>query len=143
LYSKIVDLLKKPVPSKAAGLTVGSKKCVDLTYLYKRTKANPELMMEMIELYLEQTPSLISKIKLSLSEKDWDSLFGSVHKIIPSFSIMGIHKDYEEIAKKIQEYSSKQQHLDEIRELVSQLETICLKACDELKEEYDNYKKAS
>jgi HPt (histidine-containing phosphotransfer) domain-containing protein len=100
-------------------------------------------MMEMIELYLEQTPSLISKIKLSLSEKDWDSLFGSVHKIIPSFSIMGIHKDYEEIAKKIQEYSSKQQHLDEIRELVSQLETICLKACDELKEEYDNYKKAS
>jgi PAS domain S-box-containing protein len=143
LYNKIVDLLKKPAPSKTTGLTVGSKKCVDLTYLYKRTKANPELMMEMIELYLEQTPSLILKIKQSLSDKDWDLLFGSVHKMIPSFSIMGIHKEYEDLAKKIQEYSGKQQHLDEIQELVLQLETICLKACEELKEEYDNIKKAS
>ena len=89
------------IPDQLAGRT----KCVDLTYLYKRTKANPELMMEMIELYLEQTPSLISNMKQSLSDKDWDSLYTSVHKIIPSFSIMGIHKDFEEIAKKIQEYS--------------------------------------
>jgi PAS domain S-box-containing protein len=143
LYNKIVELLKKPAPSKNTGLTVGSKKCVDLTYLYKRTKANPELMKEMIELYLEQTPFLIRKIKQSLSEKDWDSLFTSVHKIIPSFSIMGIHKDFEEIAKKIQEYSSTQQHLNEIPELVLQIETVCAKACEELKEEYDYIKKAS
>jgi hypothetical protein len=78
-----------------------------------------------------------------LSEKDWDLLFGSVHKMIPSFSIMVIHKEYEDLAKKIQEYSSKQQHLDEIQELVLQLETICIKACEELKEEYDKIKKAS
>jgi PAS domain S-box-containing protein len=143
LYNKIVELLKKPAPLKNAGLTAGSKKCVDLTYLYKRTKANPELMMEMIELYLEQTPLLISKMKQSLSEKDWDSLFTSVHKIIPSFSIMGIHKDFEEVAKKIQEYSGTKQHLNEIQEMVLQLEMVCSMACDELKEEYDHIKKAS
>ena len=37
-------------------MTRGRTKCMDLTYLTKRTKANPELMMEMIELYLDQTP---------------------------------------------------------------------------------------
>ena len=64
--------------------------------------------MEMIALYLEQTPSLISKMKQSLSDKDWDSLYTAVHKMIPSFSIMGINKDFEEMAKKIQEYSGTQ-----------------------------------
>jgi PAS domain S-box-containing protein len=143
LYKKIVDLLKKSPLSQNPRLTVGSTKCVDLTYLYKRTKANPELMMEMIELYLGQTPSLISNMKQSLADKDWNSLYTSVHKIIPSFSIMGIHKDYEEIAKKIQEYSATQQHLNEIQELVVQLDSVCSRACIELKEEYDYIKKSN
>lgn len=143
LYKKIGDLLKKQASSQQTRVTVGSSKCVDLTYLYKRTKANPELMMEMIELYLEQTPSLISKMKQSLSDKDWASLYTSAHKIIPSFSIMGINSNFEEIAKKIQEYSGTQEHLDEIQELVLQVETVCSKACEELKIEYDNIKKAN
>ena len=147
LYGKIIDLFKKPLPLQDEGNKEKENnqtdppkcrsKCCDLTYLYKRTKANPELMMEMIAIYLEQTPSLISKMKLSLYEKDWESLYTAVHKMIPSFSIMGIHKDFEEMAKKIQEYSHTQEHLDEVEELVLKLETICSQACVELKEEYN------
>jgi len=147
LYSKIVDLFKDPLPLQGkgnkkkeinqTGPQTGSSKCSDLTYLYNRTKANPELMMEMIDLYLKQTPSLVSQMKQSLSEKNWGALYTAVHKMIPSFSIMGIHKDFEEMAKKIQEYSHTQQHLDEVEELILQLETICSQACKELKEEYD------
>lgn len=146
LYSKIVELFKKRLPDQAIGggmneditshQKVGWSKCIDLTYLYKRTKANPELMMEMISLYLEQTPSLIGKIKQSLSEKDWDSIYNAAHKIIPSFSIMGINKEFETLATKIQEYSRTRQHLDEIEGLVIQVDAICSRACMELKEEY-------
>ena len=46
-------------------------KCIDLDYLMHRTKSDPILMMEMISLYLEQTPSLIKTMKQSLLEKDW------------------------------------------------------------------------
>ena len=132
LYNKIIDLFKKP-----SHLPVSRSKCVDLTYLYKRTKANKELMIEMIALYLEQTPSLISRMKQSLYDKDWNSLYASAHKIIPSFSIMGMHKDFENMAKKIQEYAGTQEHLDEVQELVIQLENICFQACEELKEEHN------
>jgi len=151
LYSKMIYLLKKPMPIKNTGdkekediqphLPASRSKCVDLTYMSKRTKANPELMMEMIALYLEQTPPLISKIKQSVDDKDWNSLYAAVHKIIPSFSIMGIHKDFENMAKKIQEYASTQQHLDELPELVLQLEHVCSQACEELEEEYNLIKK--
>jgi PAS domain S-box-containing protein len=153
LYRKIIDLLKKPVLIQDTGnkekediqtrLSAGRSKCVDLTYLNKRTKANPELMMEMIELYLEQTPLLISKMKQSLYDKDWGSLYAAVHKMIPSFSMMGIHKDFENMAKKIQEYASIQQHLDEAQELFLQLENVCSQACEELEEEYNLIKKTN
>ena len=60
LYSKIVGLVKKPAHIKATEVLDENKKvkCIDLAYLIHRTKSNPKLMMEMISLYLEQTPPL-------------------------------------------------------------------------------------
>jgi PAS domain S-box-containing protein len=142
LYAKIIDLLKKPDQLKDTSPPAERSKCIDLTYLNDRTKSNPELMMEMITLYLEQTPTLISIMKQSMNDKDWDSLYTAVHKIIPSFYIMGIHHEYESIGKKVQEYAGTQQHLDELQDLVLQLENICLQACGELKKEYNLIKKS-
>jgi len=133
LYAKIIELIKKRIPVNEPE----KPKCIDLTYLSNRTKANPELMKEMIRLYLDQTPVLIGIIKQSLADKDWDSMHSAAHKMIPSFSIVGIHQDFENLGKKIQEYAGSQQHLDEIPDLVLQLENICLQACQELTIEYN------
>jgi PAS domain S-box-containing protein len=145
LYSKIVGILKKP---KLAKLTAKLNenleennspkkkiKCIDLVYLNQRTKSNPKLMMEMISLYLSQTPSLINTIKQSLEEKNWPLLGAAAHKMIPSFSIMGISTNFENIAKKIQEFAIAQEKSEGIDDLVLQLEEICLQACSELEEE--------
>ena len=50
-------------------------------------------------------------------------------------SIMGINSDFENMAKSIQTYAHTQLQDDGIDNLVLQLETICLQACEELKEE--------
>ena len=92
-------------------------------------------MMEMISLYLEQTPPLVKAMKQTFLDKDWVSLHSVIHKMIPSFSIMGISKEFENIAKKIQEYSTAQQKTDTILDLVLQLENVCSQACLELEEE--------
>jgi hypothetical protein len=94
-------------------------------------------MMEMISIYLEQTPPLIRTMKRSLLEKDWHSLYSAVHKMIPSFSIMGINVDYENMAKKVQEFANFQQNSDGIPELVSKIEAVCNQACKELEVEYN------
>ncbi len=133
LYARIVDLLKKGSPAKEPVRV----KCIDLTYLSNRTKANSELMKEMIKLYLNQTPELIDIMKRSLAKKDWDSIQGAAHKMIPSFSIMGIHQEFENLAKMVQEYSSTQKHLHELPELILKLEKISDQACRELTEEYN------
>jgi PAS domain S-box-containing protein len=144
LYNKIVSLIKKPVPVKTnednGGNETKSLRCIDLAYVSHLTKSDPKLMMEMIALYLEQTPPLIDTMKKSLNDKDWKALYSAVHKMIPSFSIMGISNVFENMAKKVQEYASTQQQAEGISDLVLQIETICVQACKELQEEFNTMK---
>jgi PAS domain S-box-containing protein len=141
LYNKIMDSMERPNYFIDSVLDIVKPKYTDLTYLNDRTKADPLLMMDMIKLYLEQTPPLIDSMKQSIYAEDWDTLYAATHKIIPSFQIVGIHKDFEEIGKRVQEYASTRKHLDEVKDLVLQLEKVCSQACKELKKEYDLIKK--
>ncbi|MBK6967518.1 MAG: PAS domain S-box protein [Bacteroidales bacterium] len=142
LYRKIVGLVHNSGIVKEYKDTQADKskriKCTDMDYLMQRTKSNPKLMMDMISLYLEQTPPLVLAMKQSMHEKDWKSLYSAVHKMIPSFAIMGINPDFETMARKVQEYASTQQQTDVIPDMVMQLETICIQACEELEEEFNS-----
>jgi PAS domain S-box-containing protein len=146
LYNKIVGLVKKPSLIKLYDEKVNENgtnkklKCTDLSHLYNTTKSDPSLMMEMISLYLEQTPRLISAMKQSLLDKDWGSLYAAVHKMIPSFSIVGINVDFENMAKKVQEFASTQKLAVGIPDMVLQIGNICEQACGELEIEYNRIK---
>ncbi len=149
LYNKIISLVKKPVVIVSKELLEEAIeeqkiiKCTDLTYLNTRTKSNPVLMMQMMSIYLEQTPPLITLMKKSFAEKDWDSLDAAVHKMIPSFGIIGMHKDYEAMAKKIQRYAVAKQEEEGIAELITQLENILGQSCREIEIEFNNMKNKS
>ena len=136
LYSKIAGLVKRivPVPIQEEKENEQTQKCTNLDYLIRRTKSNPALIAEMISLYLEQTPPLVFSMKQSLQKKDWAALYAAVHKMIPSFSIVGISVDFENMAKQVQEFAHNQQQAEGIDELVQQLETVCSQACKELEE---------
>ena len=141
LYSKMIGLIKKSFviaeQKEIAKEEIKKARCISLDYLNHRTKSNPDLMMEMIALYLEQTPPLVVAMKQSLHNKDWTMLQSSVHKMIPSFSIMGISTDFENMAKKVQEYANTQKQTDEIHQLVTELEAVLTQSCSELQEEFN------
>ena len=144
LYNKVIMLVKKSQSlmegEAKENEVLKEKKCIDLDYLVQRTKSNPKLMAEMISLYLEQTPSLIATMKQSYKDRDWLMLSAAVHKMLPSFSIMGISADFEMMAKKIQEYANRQPFSDDISHMVVQLENVCIQACRELEIELNKIK---
>jgi PAS domain S-box-containing protein len=150
LFSKIIELVKKPRPIESANTNEkmenqGKKpKFINLSRLNQSTKSDPKLMMEFISAYLHQTPPLINIIKQSLQEKDWNSLQEAVHKMIPSFSIMGISKEFENMAKSVQEHTNKiQLNAQGIPALVIQLEKVCAQACTELEDEFKRIENAN
>ncbi len=144
LYKKIMALLKKspivPIQTNTNSTHKKESTCINLTYLNQRTKENTALMIEMISLFLEQTPVLLNTMKYSLENKNWESLHASVHKIIPSFSIMGISTDVETMAKQIKEYASSMEKTDGIPGLLLQIENICTQAYIELELELTKLK---
>ena len=147
LYSRIITLVKNHVPNRVETLVnnieiIAEKvRYVNLEYLNNLTKANSKLMKEMIELYLKQTPPLITTMKKSFQEKNWQLLSSAVHKMIPSFLIVGMQKDFEIMAHKIQEFANTQTFLEDLSEMVLQLEIACGKACLELEEELERLNK--
>jgi len=143
LYSKIIGLVKKN-SAKETNLIVQiediKNKYTNLDYLNTRTKSNPALMMEMISLYLKQTPPLIIEMKQGYKDKDWSALYSAVHKLIPSFSIMGISADFEKMAQKVQDFAKNQQQSKGISEMIQQLEMVFMQSCEELKEDLNTIK---
>lgn len=143
LYQKIMNFLKKPALPKTAGEESRQgieTKYTNLEYLTRRTKADPTLMMEMISLYLGQTGTLIGTMKQSAADQDWRLLQSTVHKMIPSFSIVGISPDFENMAKTVQEYAGSGRQTGEIAGLVTELVKVLEQSCQELEHALENIK---
>lgn len=145
LYSKLVSVIKKPV--LIIEHQVGKKgvidtfKYVDMSYLTKLTQSNPKLMTEIITVYLKQTPELVSTMKKSFSDQNWDLLGATIHKMIPSFAIMGIHPETTLVAQKIQEYARRLELSKDLDRLILNVENVCLQACIELELELKHLNK--
>jgi PAS domain S-box-containing protein len=148
LFNKIISWVKKTEPSNTSRKIVHEAdsdsviKCTDLNYLMRRTKSDPVLIMEVIALYLEQTRPLIKSMKQSFHDEDWNLLQSTVHKMIPSFSIMGMNIDFEEMARKIKDYANSQQQTSEIFNMVLKLENVLIQSCKELEQEFGILKNA-
>lgn len=141
LYSKLVGLLKKESDRKSSRSQKTALKeqlkCTDLSYLANLTKSEPKIMLKMLSLYLEQTPGLLNTMKHYSREKDWEEVQTASHKLIPSFSMMGICKEYEDMAKQIQQNCKSRENTDNIHALILQLEEGLVQACVELETEYN------
>ena len=145
LYNKIIGLVLKPNHANSSendqNMQSSKVRYTDLDFLTQRTKNNSTMLMEMISAYLDQTPPLVSAMKQSLENHDWDTLHASVHKMIPSFSIMGIDSAYEKMARTVLEYARTKQQKEEISALVMNLEMVCTQACKELETALNQIKK--
>lgn len=138
LFNRIVNLLKKheSVPKEATEIKrENNLKNVDMSHLNKLTKSNENFLSQMILAYLEQTPFLINTIKSSFENKEWDTLCAAVHKLIPSFSLIGMKPSYETMAKKIHDFGHQQQLGQEIQRIILDLEKACDETCKELETE--------
>jgi PAS domain S-box-containing protein len=140
LYGKIQKLLKnnprqnvtiavKPL------LNMSEQKCINLDFLKQLTQNNSKMIREMIKVYLEETPQLLSNMKQSVDEQNWDGIKTTAHSMLPSFVTMGMDEEFTVITKTIQEYAGKEERRKEIKELLSKIEVGCDKAYKELHHE--------
>jgi hypothetical protein len=107
-------------------------KCINLTYLRKITRSNPDVMTKMLALYIRQVPALLASLRKGYDDQNCKLVFESSHQLIPSFSIVGLDAKYELMSKQIQHSASAGCTNPEMHQMIVHLENICHAACCEV-----------
>lgn len=105
---------------------------IDLSYLKDITNGENEIMAEMIELILEETPKHIQQIKKLFSNKDWPQLGAEAHKLKPLLLYVGLTK-LNEATQELEQNGKKSINLDAIPDLITIIEEGFNDVSDELK----------
>jgi len=71
---------------------------IDLSYLEDIAGGSNDFIIEMIDMFLDQTPGYFNEIKQGILEKDWKKVSDIAHKVKPTLAFMGSNAAKETMA---------------------------------------------
>ena len=104
----------------------------DLSYLEDIAGGSNEFIIEMIDMFLEQTPGYCNEIKQGIQDKDWKKVSELAHKVKPTLAFMGSNSAKDTMAG-IEMDSRNLVNLDTIGNTYNQLHEVCLQLFEDLK----------
>jgi len=106
----------------------------DLTYLRELAKGRDAFIVQILNVFIQQTPEAIERMEEATENKEWKLLSQTVHKIKPSIMFIGLTEITNDIPL-LEEYAAKESNINEIPALVGKIKSVCKEAIIELKEE--------
>ena len=137
LHAKISKVIFKEKDEESAQMET-NENSIDLSYLRESTDNNSELMKQIIEVFLKQTPVAIERLEAALQNEDWNDLRKTSHKMKPTFEYVGI-KNLRSLVSEVQTITENQVGLDKLPELIKNLKKACEKASSELRAELEKF----
>ncbi|HET8828101.1 MAG TPA: Hpt domain-containing protein [Pelobium sp.] len=74
------------------------KTLIDLSYLKEVASDNINFMVEMIDIFLAQTPDYVSTLNDAVDQKNWAKIAEMAHKVKPTLAFMGANEAKETMA---------------------------------------------
>jgi signal transduction histidine kinase/CheY-like chemotaxis protein len=108
------------------------KKIADLSYL-RAIDSKEEFIVRMINLFCEQTPSILSLMKECLQNKEWHRLSRLAHKMKASVNLMGIQSIKDDVLK-LEMEAKDQKDIGQGHILMLKIESVCKEVIDEFKQ---------
>jgi HPt (histidine-containing phosphotransfer) domain-containing protein len=96
-------------------------KLYDMTFLNKISGGDVSFIREMITTFKEVAPAYIKKATQYHQSNSIEALSRETHRFIPGVSFLGA-KQLEEDLLKIEEFTKKHEHLDEVPGLLTNVE---------------------
>ncbi|MCI5055468.1 MAG: PAS domain S-box protein [Flavobacteriales bacterium] len=95
----------------------------DLTKLKKQATGNMVFVNKMVKLFLEETPPSLKTLELSLKEGNWERVKAIVHKMKPSFKILGI-KHWEDQMPVLEKWADQMSEENKEGELIESIQDL-------------------
>ena len=72
---------------------------IDLSYLDEIAGGHVDFIIEMIDIFLQQTPEYVAHLKAAIDAADYKKIAEIAHKIKPTLAFIGLHKEQEAMAR--------------------------------------------
>jgi len=113
---------------------VGHPKLYDLNLLKKISNGNDDVVLEMIESFIETVAESLAELDEFSENKEWDRLSATAHRMRPSLDVLGICGIEKEI-RLIERYARERKNTEKLPGLVAKLNHICDKVTDGLQDD--------
>lgn len=114
-----------------------NNKVTDLNYLRDISTGDDQMVIEMVEVFLNSYKEALSEMQELNDNQDLEELRARAHKFKPNLAYMGIAKGTEKI-QELEEQAKNKISGPEINNTLTELNNICEDASVELKQELDN-----
>lgn len=111
-----------------------NEKVTDLTYLKDISMGDENMVMEMIEVFLEGYDEALTEMHQLYDGESWEALRARAHKFKPNLAYMGIEMGMEKI-QQLEDDAKNENPDDAIQNRISNLRSICEQASQELQQE--------
>lgn len=85
----------------------------DLAYLMDLSSGNTQLIREILELFIKQTPPDMELLSTYIKQKDWENAYKQAHHIKPTLAYVGANQMRQEL-QEIEDNAKYQQNIDGI-----------------------------
>jgi len=111
-------------------MSINDEIIIDLSYLIEVASGNNEFIVEMIDIFLAQTPGHVDELNTAIQAKEWKRIAEVAHKIKPTLSFMGVESAKDvmaEIEKDARNEENYENIVSKITQMQAVFETIFLK----------------
>src|SRR6056297_3330688 len=132
LYNSFKEFIKNGRSSNTTAQSNDSSG-IDLKNLYELTGGDEDLLKEIMELFLDQTPGLMSNVVSHFKSKEYDQVKEFSHTLKPTFTYVGMEKATE-LAEQIELLAGENNpDTKKLEKLINELNLICTQAIDKVK----------
>jgi signal transduction histidine kinase/CheY-like chemotaxis protein len=112
---------------------------LDLKYLKRISNGNREFIENVILKVADTLPVEIDKLKQALSEKNREQVNGIAHDMKTTFTVLGIGQKTSEQIRYLEKWKSTPRNRNgKVSRIVGEIEQICKKVSDEIRENFDS-----
>ncbi|MEC3881167.1 Hpt domain-containing protein [Parapedobacter sp. 10938] len=92
----------------------------DLAYLMDLSNGNTQLIREILDLFIKQTPSDMQLLTTYVEQEDWESAYKQAHHIKPTLAYVGAN----EMRQELQEIEDDAKHRQNVDGIAAKLATM-------------------
>lgn len=92
----------------------------DLAYLMDLSSGNTQLIREILELFIKQTPPDVELLATYIKQEDWENAYRQAHHIKPTLAYVGANQMRQEL-QEIEDDARHRQHVDGIAAKLSSM----------------------